>query len=109
MPKKAVTVELKDVDLSRRFRKYSGKRPDRKDKTRQRAKVDVVQTGPEEFGVTIRRGTVTVKKAVATGSTLNVKSLRAAVQRDIRAGKYDSALFDAYERLKEKKKTAKKR
>lgn len=99
MPRKSVQVELKDVALTSRFRKYKGAKPDRKAKVRARAKVDVVQVDSEQYGVTIRRGTVTVKKGVVTGAGLTEKSVRSAVQRDIRAGKYDAEIFDAYEKI----------
>ncbi|MDH5526937.1 MAG: hypothetical protein OEY97_06455 [Nitrospirota bacterium] len=104
MPRKSVQVELTEVSLNRRFRKFKGDKPDRKAKVRARAKVDVVQVESDQYGVTIRRGTVTVKKGVVSGPDLTEKSVKSAVQRDIRAGKYDAAIFDEYDRISAAKK-----
>lgn len=106
MPRRSVRVELQEVPLNTRFRKFSG---GRKDKVRERAKVEVVQTGEESFGVTVKRGVVSVKKGKVSGQGLTVASVRAGVRRDIKAGKYDSALFDDYERIQAEKKAKKKK
>ncbi len=89
-------LELQDVPLTTRFRKFAG---GPKRKVRDKAKVDVVQVDENKFGITIRRGTVTVKKAVVEGDKLSVTSVRGKITRAIKAGQYDSALFDDYDRL----------
>lgn len=107
MPRRSVQVELQEVPLKTRFRKMTG---GRRDKVRDRAKVEVVQVGEEKFGVTVRRGVVSVKKGTIQGSNLTVASVRAAIRRQIKQGKYDSALFDDYEKIQSGKKAkAKKR
>ncbi|MFQ5508160.1 MAG: hypothetical protein ACE5FN_02355 [Leptospirillia bacterium] len=104
MARRAVKVELEEVALNTRFRKFSG---DRNSKVRQRAKVEVVRVSEDEFGVTIKRGITTVKKGKFNGKGLKEASIRSAVQRDIRAGKYDDALFDGYDRIQAAKKKKK--
>jgi hypothetical protein len=106
MARRSVQVELQEVPLTTRFRKFSG---GRRDKVRERAKIEVVQTGADTFGVTVKRGITSVKKGKVAGGDLTVASVRAAVRRDIKAGKYDSALFDGYDRIMAAKKAKKKR
>lgn len=105
MARKSVQVELQEVPLSTRFRKYTG---GRRDKVRERAKIEVVQVGEEKFGVTVKRGVVSVKKGTVSGKGLTVASVRASVRRQIKAGKYDDALFEEYERIQASKKAKKK-
>jgi len=105
MPRRSVQVELQEVPLTTRFRKMTG---GRRDKVRDRAKVEVVQIGDEKFGVTVRRGVVSVKKGTIQGKGLTLASVRAAIRRSIKQGKYDDALFDGYEKIQASKKTKKK-
>ncbi|MBI5136278.1 MAG: hypothetical protein HZA24_02960 [Nitrospirae bacterium] len=105
MPRKSAQVALQEVSLTTRFRKFTG---GRRDKVRDRAKVEVVQVGERTFGVTVKRGTVTVKKGTVGGAGLSEATVRAAVRRDIKAGAYDSALFDDYDRIVVAKKAKKK-
>lgn len=105
MPRKSVQVELQDVPLTTRFRKFTG---GRRDKVRERAKIEVVQIGDERFGVTVRRGIVSVKKGTVSGKGLTVASVRASVRRSIRSGKYDDALFEGYDKIQAAKKAKKK-
>lgn len=106
MARRAVSVQLEEVPLSTRFRKQT---TDRKAKVRTRAKVEVVQIGDKRFGVTIRRGIVTVKKGTVDATGTTAAKVRAGIQRDIKAGHYDTALFDTYaEIVASKKKSAKK-
>lgn len=106
MPRRSVQVELQEVPLTTRFRKMTG---GRRDKVRDRAKVEVVKTGDEKFGVTIRRGVVSVKKGTIQGANLTLASVRAAIRRQIKQGKFDSALFDEYEKIQAAKKSKAKR
>lgn len=105
MPRKSAKIELQEVSLTTRFRKFTG---DRRSKVRDRAKVEVVQVGEHTFGVTVKRGTTTVKKGTVSGAGLTEASVRASVRKDIKGGGYDAALFDGYDRLVAAKKAKKK-
>jgi hypothetical protein len=106
MARQAVSVQLEEVPLSTRFRKQT---TDRKAKVRARAKVEVVQIGDKRFGVTIRRGIVTVKKGTVEAADTTVAKVRAAIQKEVKAGHYDTALFDDYAQIvASKKKLTKK-
>ncbi len=105
MARRSVNVELEEVPLNTRFRKYAG---GRRVKVRERAKIEVVQVDQEKFGVTVKRGITSVKKGTVNGASLTVASVRAAVRRDIKAGRYDTALFEDYDRIQAAKKAKKK-
>ncbi len=101
MARKTVQVELKEVPLNTRFRKFKG---GRKTKVRERAKIEVVNTGDGEYGVTIKRGIISVKKGRVDGASLTLAGVRAAVRRDIKSGKYDADLFEGYDNIQAAKK-----
>lgn len=90
------TVELHEVPLKTRFRKLT---TDKKAKVRQRAKVEVVPLGDNRFGVTIRRGVVTLKKGVVQMAQGTAAKVRTQIRRDIKAGHYDGALFEDYQKI----------
>jgi len=100
MARRSVQVDLQDVPLHTRFRKFSG---DRRDKVRARAKIEVVRIGEDKFGVTVKRGVVSVKKGTVSGSGLTEATVLSAVRKAIKAGEYDTALFDDYDRIQAQK------
>ncbi len=105
MVRKSTKLVLEEVPLNTRFRKFSG---DRRDKVRGRAKIEVVKIGDGRFGVTVKRGIVSVKKGVVSGPGLTAGSVQTAVRRAIKAGDYDDALFDGYDKIMAEKKAKKK-
>jgi hypothetical protein len=96
MAKRPSSAELQDVPLTTRFRKMN---TDKKAKVRQRAKVVVVPISSNGYGVTIKRGTVTVKKGTVEIADTTATKVRTQVERDVKAGHYDTALFEDYERI----------
>jgi len=101
MARRSVQVDLQEVPLHTRFRKFTG---DRRDKVRARAKIEVVKIGEYKFGVTIKRGVVSVKKGTVGGNGLTEASVTASVRKGIKAGDYDTALFDDFDRIQAQKK-----
>jgi hypothetical protein len=104
MAKRSTQIELQEVPLNTRFRKFSG---GARTKVRERAKIDVVKIAENRFGVTVRRGIVSVKKGTVESKTLTVSSVQSAVRKAIKAGDYDVALFDDYDRIVAEKKSKK--
>jgi len=104
MAKRSASIELQDVPLNTRFRKFTG---GARDKVRERAKLDVVKVAENRFGVTVRRGIVSVKKGTVEGKGLTAAAVKAAVRRAIKTGDYDTALFDDYDRIIAEKKAKK--
>ena len=104
MAKRSTQIELKEVPLNTRFRKFSG---GARTKVRERAKIEVVKIGDNRFGVTVRRGIVSVKKGVVEGDSFTVASVQSAVRKAIKSGDYDTALFDDYARIVAEKKAKK--
>ena len=104
MARRSAQVELQEVPLNTRFRKFSG---GARTKVRERAKIEVVKIADNRFGVTVRRGIVSVKKGTVEGATLTASSVQSAVRKAIKAGDYDAALFDGYDRIVAEKKAKK--